>query len=72
MIKKETRDAAEALVRWMQSQDINPEDGIPVLAMAMCIAAISLGDDFNGDVEHINSASRCVAETFLELVEHRE
>ena len=42
MTHKDEAQAAEALIRWLRSQDIAPGDAVPVLALAMVTAVISV------------------------------
>ena len=42
MTHKEEAQACEALIRWLKSQDIHPSEAVPILALAMVTAVISV------------------------------
>ena len=74
--------AANALIRWMDSQEIEPFDAVPILAMAMVVACISL-DRENAKLpkarrrellpltERVLAARDLVARVFEEMLENK-
>lgn len=64
--------AADALVAWFKSQDIDPEEAIPIMALGICIATISAGENFSDDVDRVIAASRLVTETFQKILDQPE
>lgn len=62
--------AAAALIKWFKSQQIDPEEAIPIMAMAMCIASIRPGADLKSDVIRVNKSASLVMETLIELMEN--
>jgi len=41
MNEREQHAVVDALINWFKSQDIEPLDSVPIMAMAMCVAVIS-------------------------------
>jgi hypothetical protein len=78
MIKRDHGAAAEALIQWFESQDIDPFDSVPIMAAAMVVACISLAktkypDDrkaaLQDTTDRVKAASALVLETLLDMLE---
>lgn len=66
-------EAAEALIKWFESQDINPYESVPVMAVAINCACISITKadckDLTDAVERSKAASRLVLEVMQDMLE---
>jgi hypothetical protein len=80
MIDRDQAAAAEALIQWFESQDIDPADSVPIMAAAMVVACVSLAktkypDDrkaaLQDTTDRVKTASDLVLQTFLEMLEQR-
>jgi hypothetical protein len=78
MLNRDHAEAAEALIQWFESQDIDPFDSVPIMAAAMVVACLSLAktkypDDHKAAVQdttnRVKAASALVLETLLDMLE---
>jgi hypothetical protein len=79
MLDRDHALAAEALIQWFESQEIDPSDSVPIMAAAMVVACVSLSrtkypDDRKAQLQdttdRAKAASALVLETLLEMLEH--
>lgn len=73
MTKQEQCQAADALCLWFKSQDIPPFDAIPVMAIAINIACLSVAKGRNVKlteaVSHSEQASKLVLEVMKDFLD---
>jgi hypothetical protein len=78
MLDRDHALAAEALIQWFESQEIDPSDSVPIMAAAMVVACVSLSrtkypDDRKAGLQdttnRVKAASALVLETLLDMLE---
>lgn len=66
--RKDLASATDALIAWFKSQDISPDEAVPIMASTMCVCVISImaedKHELTDAVTGVQAASRLVLETF--------